>query len=166
MRGGARRRDTMSNNEAKSEVSRLETLWGTAFGDDYAVRNKAAGDNRRPFWEGLLKELSPKRALEVGCNVGGNLRWIAQQLEANHVYGVDINPTAISTVHRDLPGVNAVYSPARSLPFRDAMFDLVFTMGVLIHQPESTLPLVMSEVVRTSSRYVLCGEYFANETTE
>jgi spore coat polysaccharide biosynthesis protein SpsF len=39
-------------------------------------------------------------------------------------------------------------------------------MGVLIHQPESTLPLVMSEVVRCSNRYVLCGEYFSEQTIE
>ncbi len=43
---------------------------------------------------------------------------------------------------------------------------LAFTTGVLIHQPESTLPLVMAELVRVSRRYVLCGEYFAPETVE
>ena len=39
-------------------------------------------------------------------------------------------------------------------------------MGVLIHQPEATLPLVLSEMVRTSRQYVLCGEYHASETIE
>jgi SAM-dependent methyltransferase len=42
--------------------------------------------------------------------------------------------------------------PARELPFRDAWFDLVFTVGLLIHIPEESLPLVMSEVVRTIHR--------------
>ena len=59
-----------------------------------------------------------------------------------------------------------MWSPGRELPFRDRWFDLVFTMGVLIHQPESTLPLVMAEIVRCSRRYVLCGEYFAEQTIE
>ncbi|MEP7048546.1 MAG: hypothetical protein ABI949_17780, partial [Ilumatobacteraceae bacterium] len=31
---------------------------------------------------------------------------------------------------------------------------------------DSTLPLVMSEMVRTSAKWVLLGEYFADETTE
>jgi hypothetical protein len=65
-----------------------------------------------------------------------------------------------------IPGVSALLCPARDLPFRDHWFDLVFTMGVLIHQPESTLPLVMSEIVRCSRRFVLCGEYYAEQTTE
>ena len=37
---------------------------------------------------------------------------------------------------------------------------------VLIHQPESTLPLVMAEMVRTSARWVLCGEYYGESTEE
>jgi spore coat polysaccharide biosynthesis protein SpsF len=43
---------------------------------------------------------------------------------------------------------------------------LVFTAGVLIHQPELSLPVVMSEIVRCSRRYVLCMEYFAETTVE
>ena len=39
-------------------------------------------------------------------------------------------------------------------------------MGVLIHQPEETLDKVMSEMVRVSSRYVFCGEYYDTETVE
>ena len=63
-------------------------------------------------------------------------------------------------------GVHAVWSQARELPFRDGWFDMVFTVGVLIHQPPETLPVVMAEIVRCSRRYVLCGEYFAEEPTE
>jgi pseudaminic acid biosynthesis-associated methylase len=82
------------------------------------------------------------------------------------VYGVDINMQALAEVRRELGQVNAVWSPARELPFRDGWFDLVFTACVLIHQPPETLPLVMSEIVRCSRRYILCGEYHADEPTE
>ena len=57
-------------------------------------------------------------------------------------------------------------APARDLPVGDRSIDFVFTMGVLIHQPEETLDKVMSEMVRASSRYVFCGEYFDTETVE
>ena len=40
----------------------------------------------------------------------------------------------------------------------------VFTMGVLIHQPDDTLPLVMAEMVRCARRWVLCGEYHDTES--
>ena len=82
------------------------------------------------------------------------------------VYGVDINMGALQQVHRELSDVNALWSPASELPFRQDWFDLVFTAGVLIHQPEDSLLLVMKEIVRCSRRYVLCLEYFAEETIE
>jgi hypothetical protein len=62
--------------------------------------------------------------------------------------------------------VNAVHAPARSLPFRDARFQLTFCMGVLIHQPPEAQPIVMGEIVRCSRRYVLCGEYYAEQLVE
>ena len=148
------------------EAVRLEQLWSGEFGDAYVERNRAAGNIREPFWQKVLAEFSAQTVLEVGCNIGANLRWIAALRPPQQVYGVDINLKALNELRRTLPDVNALWSPGRELPFRDRWFDLVFTMGVLIHQPESTLPLVMAEIVRCSRHYILCGEYFAEQTTE
>lgn len=150
----------------ESEAKRLEMLWSGDFGNDYVGRNSSAGNNRAPFWQGLLREYQPKQVLEVGCNLGANLRWVAAHIPPQNVYGVDVNQKALDRLRQDVPSVNAIWATARELPFRDRWFDLVFTMGVLIHQPEATLPLVMSELVRCARRYVLCGEYFAEATTE
>lgn len=152
----------MTNVEAK----RLEKLWSGEFGDKYIARNAEAGANRGPFWEALLNECEGPRVLEVGCNIGGNLQWVAQHREPRCVYGIDISLEALAKLHERLPAVNAIWSPARELPFRDRYFDMTFTMGVLIHQPDATLPLVMSEIVRCSNRWIVCGEYFAEESTE
>lgn len=148
------------------EAVRLEQLWSGEFGDAYVERNRAAGNIREPFWQKVLAELDAQTILEVGCNIGANLRWIAGLRSPQQVYGADINLKALNELRRTLPDVNAIWSPGRELPFRDRWFDLVFTMGVLIHQPESTLPLVMAEIVRCSRRYVLCGEYYAEHITE
>lgn len=156
----------MDEHKPLSESKRLESLWSSEFGDAYVERNRAAGNRREPFWQKVLAEFSAQTVLEVGCNIGANLRWIAALRPPQQVYGVDINLKALNELRRTLPDVNAIWSPGRDLPFRDRWFDLVFTMGVLIHQPESALPLVMAEIVRCSRRYVLCGEYFAEQTTE
>jgi pseudaminic acid biosynthesis-associated methylase len=148
------------------EVSRLEGLWQGDFGDAYVDRNIDAGGNRGQFWHDVLNRFPAPRVLEVGCNIGANLRWIAEKIPPQAVYGVDINIKALDILHQRHPAVNALYSPARELPFRDRWFDFVFTMGVLIHQPDSTLPLVMAEIVRCSSRFIFCGEYFAETPTE
>lgn len=148
------------------EVLRLEQLWGGAFGDNYVDRNAGAYGAREGFWRDLLTAHPCERVLEVGCNLGGNLRWIAEHVPASGVFGIDVNTTALAGLRSGRPDINAVWSPARDLPFRDAWFDLVFTAGVLIHQPPSTLPLVMAEMVRCSRGWVLCAEYHADEEVE
>jgi pseudaminic acid biosynthesis-associated methylase len=149
-----------------TDVRRLEALWSEEFGDRYVERNRTASAHREPFWRRLHEAHAFTSALEVGCNLGGNLHWLAQLVEPRDVWGVDINARALREARAALPDVNAVYSPARSLPFRDARFDLTFSTGVLIHQPPEALPVVMGEIVRCSRRYVLCGEYYAEEPTE
>ena len=155
----------MTETAGPPEAIRLEQLWGSEFGDDYVDRNKTF-DHRSPFWRDRLAATGCRRALEVGCNIGGNLQWIAEALPPRDVFGVDVNEKALHVLTQRVPGVNAVWGPARELPFRDGWFDLTFTMGVLIHQPDATLPLVMAEVVRCSSRWVLCGEYHAAANVE
>ncbi len=149
-----------------TETERLERLWSGDFGNAYVERNREAARPREPFWRSLLTEFPVASVLEAGCNLGANLTWVAEKVPPHQVFGIDINRKALVELRRLLPEVNAVWGPIRDLPFRDRWFDLTFTMGVLIHQPESTLPLVMSEIVRCSRRYVLCGEYFAEQTAE
>ncbi len=151
---------------AKSEVERLEDLWSGDFGDQYVERNKDCFAGRDVFWNGVMDMLRPKSVLEVGCNVGSNLRWIAQRVPPRDVVGTDVNERSLALLRSRHPQVNALWAPARDLPFRDARFDLVFTLTVLIHLPPEILPLAMAEVVRCSSRYVFCGEFYAEEPTE
>ncbi len=129
-----------------------------------ATPKQAAGATR--FWNDLLERFPIRSALEVGCNVGGNLRWVAGALGAENVAGVDLNRSALDELERRVPGVTAVEAPGQELPFADGSFDLVFTAGVLIHVGPADLPAVTAEIVRCSRRFVLCAEYFAEEETE
>jgi hypothetical protein len=104
--------------------------------------------------------------LEVGSAHGVNLRVLSELLPAHQLWGADINEAALAAMHDVAPGTNAAWALARELPFRDRWFDLVFTVGLLIHQPDSTLPIVMSEIVRCSRRWIMWGEYHADEPTE
>jgi pseudaminic acid biosynthesis-associated methylase len=151
---------------AMSEVQRLEALWREDFGDRYFERNRAAGAGREPFWRRLHEAHPFASVLEVGCNAGANLRWLARLVEPSAVYGVDINARALRELRAALPDVNAVHAAAGSLPFRDGFVDLAFTVAVLIHQPPEALETVMGELVRCSRRYVLCGEFHADEPEE
>jgi hypothetical protein len=91
---------------------------------------------------------------------------VARVVGPEHVAGVDVNEGALAIARERIPGADLRLAPADALPFGDGAFELVFTMTVLIHLPARVLPAAMREVVRTSSRYVLCGEYHADEPTE
>ena len=149
-----------------SDAARLEALWAGDFGDDYVDRNAAAGEGRRPFWAGLSERFEFGSALEIGCNLGGNTRWLADLLGPENVAGIDVNEHALEVLRANIPGVDVRVAKARELPFADSSFDLVFTTGVLIHQPPAELPAVMDEIVRCARKYVLCGEYSADEVEE
>ena len=95
-----------------------------------------------------------------------NLRHLSQILPPRVLWGIDVNESSLAQVPITAPGTNTAWAVARSLPFRDGWFDLVFTAALLIHQPDNVLPIVMSEIVRCSKRWVMCAEYFAEERTE
>lgn len=154
----------MDDNARTSEASRLEDLWSGEFGDDYLARNDGSFDYRSAFWKDLLERWPTTDVLEVGCNIGGNLRWLRS--EGRRVVGVDINQAALETLSHRYQDIAVSVAAARDLPFEDGEFGLVFTAGVLIHQPDESLHEVMAEMVRCSSRYVLCLEYYAPESTE
>lgn len=149
-----------------SETDRLEALWAGDFGDAYVDRNADAPQGREPFWRERVETLGVASALEVGCNVGGNLRWLAALLGEDRVAGVDVNAKALERARAAIPGADLRLTTGRELPFDDGAFDLVFTVGVLIHQSREDLPRVMAEIVRCSSRYVLCAEYAAEDVEE
>jgi pseudaminic acid biosynthesis-associated methylase len=155
-----------TERDASTEAERLEALWAGEFGDAYVDRNARAGEGRLEFWQSLHERLGFASALEIGCNLGGNLRWLAQLLGPGKVAGVDVNERALELVRATVPGVDARRAAARELPFPDRSFELVFTTGVLIHQPPGELDAVLDEIVRCSSRYVLCGEYRADGLEE
>lgn len=147
-------------------TQRLERLWAGEFGDEYASRNAEAAAGRGGFWKQLLSGHEIASALEVGCNVGGNLVWLVDLLGAENVAGVDLNESALEVAAAAVPGADLRRASAYELPFEDAAFDLVFTTGVLIHLPPGDVEAAMKEVVRCSRRFVLCGEYFSEELAE
>ena len=149
-----------------SDADRLEKLWAGGFGDSYVDRNAGDVQVRAPFWRGILEQFPSQRILEVGAAHGANLRVLSDMVPAHQLWGADINKAALAALPELAPGVNGSWALARELPFRDRWFDLVFTVGLLIHQPDSTLPLVMSEIVRCSRRWVMWGEYHSDDPTE
>jgi pseudaminic acid biosynthesis-associated methylase len=137
-------------------------IWTGDFGNEYTKRNKDPPD-RLSFWRKILNKCRPEVVLEPGANRGFNLKAISHIDPAVRLWATDVNLLALEVLREGLPWVNAVEADVRDLPFRDGLFDLVFTVGVLIHVKPEDVPKSIQEMVRVSRRYLLLCEYANND---
>ena len=153
--------------------SRPVDHWRGAFGADYIQRNQA-GDGavrqRTLIWGRYLWPIMsalPTSVLEVGCNVGINLRALDRLIDAD-LYAVEPNAAARNVVLSEgvLPSERLFDADASKIPMGDGAVDLSFTTGVLIHVPPAELASAVDELYRVSRRYILISEYFADQPEE
>ena len=133
-------------------------LWTSTFGASYTDRNDVERPARVDVWRRILDGLAVEHALEVGCNVGWNLRYLAAA-GVPSVWGVEPQTYAIERARRADPSLTIVPGTAFELPFRDRHFDLSFTSGVLIHISPDDLGRALDELYRVTSRYLIAIEY-------
>tara|TARA_R110002095_G_scaffold70978_2_gene60534 strand:- start:2777 stop:3409 length:633 start_codon:yes stop_codon:yes gene_type:complete len=142
--------------------------WRGEFGDSYIDRNESLTDvlrMRTRMWAELLKGTygaEPQSILEVGCNIGLNLRSI-DRLSGARLYAVEPNGKARERVVRDkvIPAANLHDATGQNLPFADGEMDMVFSAGVLIHVHPDDLGAVADEMHRVSNHWILVAEYFS-----
>jgi pseudaminic acid biosynthesis-associated methylase len=141
-----------------------EQFWIGEFGSAYVGRNKVEWALRVPFWEDILLWTGARSVLEVGCNIGSNLKAARSVDRQIDLVGVDVNPDAL--MEATLSGLNVHEMSGASVGHRwPDEFDLVATVGVLIHVAPEHLSDMMDSIVMASKRYVLAVEYAA-ETEE
>lgn len=155
--------------------------WLGQFGDEYTERNMPDEkniQNRMQFFNGIFSVLPaipvqgpPKTILEVGANVGGNLKAIDNLYHVNdssvELHAVEPNLSARKILKtQDLKNFRLVEGHAGKIEADTASYDLVFTCGVLIHIPPAILPIALGEIYRVSRRFIVCAEYFSPEPRE
>jgi len=139
-------------------MNRQRQLWEGRFGDSYTNRNNVSYSDHLPILGTMLPNVSS--VLEIGCNKGHNLRAL-KHLGVERVIGVDVNKLALEKAKECYCDV--VYGDALELPFDDSSFELVLTMGVLIHISPDNLPVAISEMYRVSNSLLLVLEYPSDE---
>lgn len=141
-------------------------FWRGQFGNAYIERNAAdvgTLNSRHAMWKRILAPLRtpPRSMLEVGANIGLNLRALASLTEAElHAVEPNAKARAVLADSGALPASRIFDGTAASLPLDDGSIEFVFTSGVLIHIAPDNLLDACREMHRVSSRYVACAEYF------
>lgn len=149
-------------------MNKTEEFWKGEFGIEYAKRNTGlVARNAVFFAKALLPVMGirqPQSVLELGCGTGQNLEALQLLLGTQtELEGIEINEQAakackVGTIHnrsiRDFAGYLAE-------PESDLLeWDMVFTKGVLIHQPPEELPGIYDLMYRASHRYIFIAEYY------
>ena len=145
-----------------------KSAWSGAFGADYTARNLASDQalrDRTLMWARMGQSVHlepPTSILEVGPNLGINLRVLPQLVHAS-LHAIEPNPAARDQLlsEKVLPPENLHAGFGDSIPVADGAVELAFTAGVLIHVEPARLPATLDEIYRVSSKYVLCAEYFS-----
>lgn len=139
-----------------------ETFWANTYAEEYIAKNSEF-DSRLGVegWRRMLgKAASTPRILECGCNIGRNLRFLSELRPEASLSAIEISKPAYDKVRREFALEDPFNGPILQAPYAPASFDLVFTIGVLIHIHPDHLADTMRKMFEISKRYILIGEYF------
>lgn len=140
-----------------------ESFWSGDFGDSYIARNAASDVGIAKllrFWSRSLQQTrNITSAIELGANIGLNLRALRRLLPSAHLAAVEINEKACAQLSDAAVADDIVNSSL--FAFRpQRSYDLAFTSGVLIHIAPERLNDVYMLLNNVSSRYIIVSEYY------
>ena len=139
-----------------------EEFWAGEFGDRYIDRNRSAqllASNLQFFSTALRRVGRIDSCVELGANIGMNLKTLKLLYPELHARGVEINAKAAEELRHLIGAENTVEGSILDWkPDRPAT--LSFVKGVLIHLHPDVLPQAYDRLHAASERYVLVAEYY------
>jgi pseudaminic acid biosynthesis-associated methylase len=147
----------------KNYVTPQEAFWAGEFGSDYIGRNDSAAmvaTNLNTFCHALkYAGDGVKSALEIGANIGMNLKALQLLYPGIHLKAVEINPDAAKRLAK-LIGENNVFEGSIFDYPNHEKVDLAMAKGVLIHINPDKLQGVYELLYKASKRFILLAEYY------
>lgn len=147
---------------AHSYKTEQEHFWQGKFGDSYIQRNiedMIIASDTALFAKALSRVGQLSSVIELGANIGLNLRAIRNLFPSVELRGVEINSQA-AIVLKDLIGAANVHEGS-ILDFKvDKEADLALVKGVLIHINPEVLDVVYQKLYQATSKYILLCEYY------
>jgi pseudaminic acid biosynthesis-associated methylase len=139
-----------------------EAFWAGDFGTEYIGRNQGdtlLASNLDFFAKSLRMAHGVGSCLEVGANIGMNLKALRLLHPSIEAHGVEINADAAAQL-REVVGDECVHETSILDFSSDREWDLALIKGVLIHMNPDVLPTIYEKLVAATSRYLLVAEYY------
>ena len=139
-----------------------EAFWAGDFGTEYIGRNDSKqllASNLNFFTKALKQAGKISSCLELGANIGMNLKALQLLYPEIELKGAEINPDAAKLLGYLISENNVYKGSIFDCPITDKV-DLSLIKGVLIHINPEMLSAVYEKLYQASSRYILVGEYY------
>lgn len=146
----------------KEYKTEQEKFWAGDFGKEYIKRNQGEdilASNLSFFGKICSKAQKIDSILELGSNIGMNLKSLKLLFPKAKITGVEINEEAYSQL-KEIEGIDAVHGSIFDFKTEEK-YDLTFTRGVLIHINPNELENVYKCLYESSKRYICVAEYFS-----
>ncbi|OQW58730.1 MAG: hypothetical protein A4S14_06795 [Proteobacteria bacterium SG_bin9] len=142
-------------------MNEQQNFWAQEYADEYIRKNsdfdRALGTEA---WRKMLTRADGVGSvLECGCNIGRNISFLEAALPGASRSIIEISKPAFDLVTGKHKLADAFNGPIERANF-GRTFDLVFTIGVLIHIHPDDLIANMRKMYDLSQKYILIGEYF------
>jgi pseudaminic acid biosynthesis-associated methylase len=140
-----------------------EDFWKNKIAGDY-TRENASFDMELGVlaWEKILSKIDKLEIssyLDCGSNIGRNISFLKAMLPSAAANIIELAKEPFEKCLNNFQIEESFLGSIRNAKF-DKTFDLVFTMGVLIHVSPDSLLETMGQMYEMSSRYIVIGEYF------
>jgi spore coat polysaccharide biosynthesis protein SpsF len=142
-------------------LNEQQIFWKEKYSKEYISKNSNYDlEGGIKCWAKMLERAEPiDSVLECGSNIGKNINLLNHVLPNASKSIIEISEDAYKIVTSNYELKSSFNGPIMESSFNEK-FDLVFTMGVLIHIHPNDLLNNMKKVFDYSSRYILMGEYF------
>lgn len=110
------------------------------------------GRKRSKWFTRFLRRYDFDSIFEAGCNSGRNLWYIKEKFDCE-IGGIDINENAIQLASEKMP--KGRFEVCSLYDMDVEPYDIVFTMGTMIHIPPNGIDRVIDHCIKKASKYVI-----------
>lgn len=139
-----------------------EGFWAGQFGSEYIDRNDSSqllASNLNFFTKALKQAGMISSCIELGANIGMNLKALQLLYPGIALRGVEINPDAAKQLGMLIGEANVYEGSIFNYPVTDKV-DISLIKGVLIHINPEMLSAVYEKLYTASKRFILVCEYY------
>ena len=143
-------------------ATQQEEFWARDFGSQYIGRNDSnqlLASNLHFFSRALSQAGKISSCLELGANIGMNLKALQLLYPSIDLKGIEINPDAFQLLGKLIGEENAYLGSIFDYQV-SIKVDLSLIKGVLIHINPEMLSVVYEKLYQASHKFILVCEYY------